>query len=189
MLGIPKDIDCLFQNWYETQQWKHPHFSPSIAKFNDINLMHELINLAYQDSNWFKHSCFHQRVSIHDLQEKFHCGVFFSLEKNSTIVACAYLEPDICTTLSLLSVHPEFQHQGCARFLMYLICNFLPWMWPPCASISLSVVSLQKHLISIYQKFGFQVSGEKTWKEVGVNEEACISIPCHLITMIKSLNS
>jgi len=112
-------------------------------------------------------------------------------ESPNYLIASAYVSLNIkesSATLSLLSVHPEWQGKGLAKTLFQLIETHILKNTFQIQYSRLEVVSVQTHLFQIYEKFGYQkVNQQLQWKDIGIDPDSCISVPCHLEILQKEL--
>lgn len=151
------------------------------AKEQDIPFIVKLINLAYEDSHWFKQPCYYERTSVDAIRDYLKNGKILIIEEKACV--CLIENNNRIVNISMLSVHPDHQKKGIAKQMMDYVHNlYSEW------TFQLEVVDLQPHLINFYSKIGYKQTGKITaWKELGIDEQTNIKIPSHLIVMMRTV--
>ncbi len=149
-----------------------------IATPSDALTLHTLINSAFQIESFFK---FEDRLTFAQLQGYFRTGVFLLAEESSDILGCIYVElRGQRAYLGLLAIDPAHQREGIGSALMAEAGRYAASAG--CRFLDIRVVSVRPELIGVYARSGFAETGTEPFPE-----ELPTRIPCHFITMSKSV--
>ena len=144
------------------------------ATIQDSAAIVSLVNLAYEDAHWFKQPRFYNRIDSNVAISNFIVGIL-----DNVIVGCLSCTQDNGTaTISMLSIHPQYQKRGLARQLFDHCCKL-----SMADIIQVEVVNLQEHLVQIYKSWGFLPTRTATWEEMGVDSSVNIKITSHFVVM------
>lgn len=146
----------------------------------DLAAITQLINRAFSVELFFKGG---DRITLDEVQRLFEKGRFMLLEENGHIQGSVYIElRGERAYLGLLSTNPDRQRSGIGTRLTNAAEEFA--RESGCRFMDLRIVNLREELPTIYQKFGYQVTGTE---EVAVEAGQHFTKPAHFITMSKEL--
>lgn len=150
------------------------------AEAADLPAITQLINQAFSVELFFKAG---DRITFDEVQRLFEKGRFMVLEENGEIQGSVYIElRGERAYLGLLSTNPARQRSGIGTRLTIAAEEFA--RESGCRFMDLRIVNLRKELPTIYQKFGYQVTG---MEEVAVEAGQHFTRPAHFIKMSKEL--
>ncbi|CAF3341626.1 unnamed protein product [Rotaria socialis] len=181
-----------------------------IATKADAESLFLLINKAFfQILRRYKREAFQNRMEtvdeVHKLMEK---GIFLILTATDHeqsiilndgcfIVACIFMnhaafgelpveivDAKLSLKINLLAVHPGMVRRGIGQYMMQAVESMAKIF--RYTHVFLPVVSVNKHLVHMYTKWGFKIIDTKTLADCGIDAEK-FSVPCHMIMMEKEL--
>jgi predicted GNAT family N-acyltransferase len=168
-------------------------FHLTIATLEHTNSLKNLINEAYSDAHWFKQPHFYDRVNtasvMNYLNQEDTLFLILKEKSNENFSASIYIRlaksRNELGGTSMLSVSLNHQKKGFGKFLFFtaqkIIVN-LQRDFP--VLVELEVVSVQEHLIKMYEKWGFEQKAIITWEDIGCSRQD-VNQDCHLIQMTK----
>ncbi len=113
------------------------------------------------------------------------------LNDNYSVIACVFIHHSSVGELTkqtakvnLLAVHPAMMKRGIAGYMMKVVDAVAKEFHY--THLLVTVLSVKKHLLDIYIKWGFKIVEIKTLAEFGVDPED-FTVPCHFIVMEKAL--
>jgi predicted N-acetyltransferase YhbS len=146
----------------------------------DIPALTQLINQAFRVERSFKVG---DRLNTEEVSQLLENGRFLVLEEKGQLHGCVYVElRGERAYLGLLSVSPNRQRSGIGARLAIAAEEFA--RESGCRFMDLRIVNLRAELPGIYQKFGYQVSGEEEFSE---QMRKNFTQPSYFIVMTKEL--
>jgi GNAT superfamily N-acetyltransferase len=147
----------------------------------DLTAIAQLINQAFSVEATFKAG---DRITADEIDTLFDKGHFLVLHEKGVIQASVYVElRGERAYLGLLSTRPRRQRSGIGARLTAAAEDFA--RESGCRFMDLRTVNLRKELPLIYEKFGYQVTGED---EIDQELRHNFTQPAHFINMSKELN-
>jgi len=153
-------------------------FTISLATSTDVDDIYRIINAAFQVESFFKYE---DRLTRDQAQAYFEAGIFLLALEESKTVGCVYVElQGDRAYLGLLAIDPEYQRAGLGSKLLtnaeeHALASGIRY-------VDIRVVSVRPELVAIYTRAGFEITGTEPFPA-----EVPTKIPCHFITMSKSL--
>jgi len=158
--------------------WSPPDYALRVAKGCDIEPITDLINTAFAVERFFIDG---DRIDAEKVRDLFGKGKFLLAEDAAGLAGCVYLElRGERGYLGLLSVEPDRQQAGLGRRLAIAAEEHL--RAAGCLAIDLAVVNLRPELVPFYTRLGYRETGVAPFPP-----EKSTKLPCHFITMAKSL--
>ena len=121
------------------------------------------------------------RINAEKLQPFFANGKFLVLEDADGLAGCAYAElRGGRGYIGLLALRPQLKGRGLGRHLMTQAEDYLAGAG--CEAADLRTISARNDLVPMYEHLGYKETGT-----AAMPSEIPLKIPCHFITMSKTL--